>query len=321
MPSASVAPGYFPAFRIAGIDVRFHTLALPLLGLFSYNLEGGDLERAGWRFGGFVLMLLAVLVHELSHGVVARWRGLAVYDVRVHAVGGAARIERPPAVVWTPKDEWVPALAGPLGNLVTALLVGVVAWAVGWGLPSPGMGSQAWARDPVAAFLSANVVLGVLNLVPAFPSDGGRILRAFLAARLPYRTATYVAVAFGSVVVAVAGILLLRAAGPRALVPLAIAVVLLAMYGLAEVRSLRPREMQAAFHRFVATRSGDLPALATLPLDARGLPLPDPAVLGRPDVQPAFLAALGLTPPPPPAAPPPPPATPPAAPGAPDGAS
>lgn len=299
---------------------------MPLLGLFSYNLEGGDLERAGWRFGGFVLMLLAVLVHELSHGIVARWRGLAVYDVRVHAVGGAARIERPPAVVWTPKDEWVPALAGPLGNLVTALVVGVVAWAVGWALPPLGVGSQAWARDPVAAFVSANVVLGVLNLVPTFPSDGGRILRALLASRLPYRTATYVAVALGSAVVVVAGVLLLRAAGPRALVPLAIVVVLLTMYGVAEVKSLRFREVQAAFHRFVAEHVERLPVLATLPRDARGLPLADPAVLSRPEVMAVLIPAFGGPPPPPgyastpdgPAAPPQAPGTPPAAPGAPD---
>lgn len=303
--------------------MRFHTLALPLLGLVAYSLEDGDVGRAGWRFAGFVSMLLAVLVHELSHGFVARRRGLRVFDVRVHAVGGAARIERPPAVLWTPRDEWVPALAGPLGNLLTAVVAWAVVVAVAYPLPPLRFGSPAWGRDPVAAFLSANVVLGVLNLVPAFPSDGGRILRAFLAGRMSYRAATYAAVAVGGVVIVVAAALLIRASGPRALAPLLIAVVLLGMYGWAELQSLRPREMQAAFHRFVAARVGDLPVLATLPRDARGLPLPDPAVLGRPDVQPAFLAALGIPPPPPPAggptAPPssPPPGMPPAAPGAP----
>lgn len=289
----------------------------------SYSLENGDLDQALRRFGGFVVMLVAVLVHELSHGIVARRRGLAVYDVRVHAVGGAARIERPPAVLWTPRDEWVPALAGPLGNLLAAVAAWAVVLAVGYRLPALRFGSSAWGRDPVAAFLSANVVLGVLNLVPAFPSDGGRILRALLAARMSYRAATHAAVAVGAVVIVVAAAFLVRAAGPGALAPLGIAVVLLGMYGWAELQSLRPRELQAAFHRFVAARVGDLPVLATLPRDARGLPLPDPAVLSRPDVQPAFLAALGVPPPPPGYVPPPegpaaPPPLPPA--GAPGGA-
>jgi|GEM_PF-6334738 len=241
-------------------------------------------------------MLVAVLVHELSHGVVARWRGLRVFDVRVHAVGGAARIERPPAVVWTPRDEWVPALAGPLGNLVTGAVTWLVVLAAGYALPPLRFGSPAWGRDAVAAFLSANVVLGLLNLVPAFPSDGGRILRALLASRWSYRTATYAAVAVGSGVVVAAAALLLRASGPRGLVPLGLAVVLLAAYGWAELTSLGPREMQAKFHRFVAAHVGALPILATLPKDARGLPLPDPTILARPDVSPLLHAALGLPP-------------------------
>ncbi len=241
-------------------------------------------------------MLLAVLVHELSHGIVARRRGLRVFDVRVHAVGGAARIERPPAVVWTPRDEWVPALAGPVGNLVTAVVAWLAVLAAGYELPPLRFGSSAWGRDPVAAFLSANVVLGLVNLVPAFPSDGGRILRALLAGRWPYRTATYLAVAVGGVVILGAATFLVRASGPRGLVPLGIAVVLLAMYGAAELKSLESRELQARFHRFVAAEVGALPILATLPRDARGLPLPDPTILARPDVYPRFHAALGLPP-------------------------
>ena len=263
--------------------MRFHTLALPLLGLFAYSVEDGDLERAGRRFGGFVAMLLAVLVHELSHGVVARRRGLRVFDVRVHAVGGAARIERPPAVVWTPRDEWVPALAGPLGNLLTAVVTWLLVLAAGYALPPLGLGSPAWGRDPVAAFLSANVVLGVVNLVPAFPSDGGRILRALLAARWPYRTATYVAVAVGGVAILGTATLLLEASGPRALVPLGLPSSCWRCTGSpSSGRSGRASCRRGSTRVRRDPRRG--PAdLATLPKDARGLPLPDPAILGRPD--------------------------------------
>ena len=248
-------------------------------------------------------MLLAVLLHELSHGVVARRRGLRVFDVRVHAVGGGARIERPPAVVWTPRDEWVPALAGPLGNLAAAGATWLVVLVVGYRLPPLRFGSSAWAWDPVAAFLSANVLLGLVNLVPAFPSDGGRILRALLAARWSYRTATYAAVGVGGGVVLVAAALLVDVAGPRALVPLAIGVALLGTYAVAELRALAPRELAARFHRFVAEHLEQLPILATLPKDARGLPLGDPQILGRPDVYPRLHAALGLPPQGPPASP------------------
>lgn len=270
--------------------MHLHALALPAQALIAWGLADGDLGEAGRRFAGLLGMLAAVLLHELAHGVVARARGLAVLDVRVHAVGGVARIERPPAAAWRPADEWGPALAGPLGNLAVAAVTLGVASAAGVAFPWGRAAPSAWGRDPLAAFFAGNVALGVANLLPVFPSDGGRVLRALLAGATSYRTATRVAVGVGALVAAAATVALVRVSGPRVLPGVGLVLTLLALYGSVELRSLAPRETLHRFHRFVAACGPSVPLLAALPRDPRGLPVPDPAVLDRPEVAAAFAA-------------------------------
>src|SRR5262245_58325194 len=185
--------GWLPAFRLAGVDVRIHALAVPVQAAVAFALSDSGPREAFFRFGVLLLLLAVVLLHELSHGIVARAIGLRVLDVRVHAIGGVARIERRPPPRWTPREEWLPAIAGPAGNLLVAgVSLGVAA---ALHRPVAPFSMRSWVGDPLSAFVGGNLLLGLVNLVPAFPSDGGRVLRALLARRVSYLRATVVAIA------------------------------------------------------------------------------------------------------------------------------
>src|SRR5688572_4905581 len=288
-PAAVREPGsWFPAFRVGGIDVRIHAFAVPLLAAFAFALSDGDVDRAVTRFAALLTMLGAVLLHELSHGFVARAAGLRVLDVRVHALGGVARIEQRPGPLWRPRDEWLPSLAGPCGNLLAAAVTAlgfVVA-----GRDPLALSAGAWASDPAAAFLVANLGLGVLNLVPAFPSDGGRVLRALLARRWTYLTATRVALVVGTIAVAIGTAALLARFGSRVLVGVVPLVVLLGLYGFVEHSNAVARAAYERFCRFVLAEGDRLPTLKGLPRDAHGLPVATAAVFEDSAVRDAWLA-------------------------------
>jgi Zn-dependent protease/predicted transcriptional regulator len=172
---------------IAGIPVRIHwsfLIALPLLALvFGQNvapaaeLVGADpRELAGslwlWGLALTLALFLSVLVHELAHAIYARRKGAAVHDITLLMIGGVSRIGDPPRA----RHEAIMALAGP----GTSLALGVAAGLVFTALPA------GWLEARVALVLLAemNLLLGLFNLVPAFPMDGGRVLRAVLSARL-----------------------------------------------------------------------------------------------------------------------------------------
>src|SRR5262245_23602130 len=177
-PHSPAWSGWLPAFRVAGVDVRIHALAVPVQAAVAFALSESGPREAFFRFGVLLLLLTVVLLHELSHGVVARAIGLRVLDVRVHAIGGVARIERRPPPRWTPREEWLPAIAGPAGNLLVAGVSLAAAAALGRSVEPFAM--RSWVGDPLSAFVGGNLLLGLVNLVPAFPSDGGRVLRALL---------------------------------------------------------------------------------------------------------------------------------------------
>lgn len=278
--------------RLAGIDVRLHALAVPFQALVALAISGGDLEAALPRFASLAVMLLAVLVHELAHGFVARARGLAVFDVRIHGLGGVARIERPPPGTWRPRDEWIPALAGPLGNLVVGGAAAGALAAFG-AQPLRGIVDRRWVEEPATAFVFANLSLGALNLVPAFPSDGGRVLRALLAGKTSYLAATRIALGVGVAVVATGLAVGAFWGGPKVALLLAPVALLLGLYALQEYRGALHRAAYAQFCAFVDAHVERLPILATLPRDPRGLPMPDDAVLADPAVRAAWIASRG----------------------------
>ena len=172
---------------VAGIPVRIHwsfLIALPLLALVlgqnvvpAAQVVGVDpraLAGPSWLWGlGLTLALfVSVLVHELAHALYARRKGAPVHDITLLMIGGVSRIGEPRRA----RHEAIMALAGPASSLALGIAAGLVYAA----LP-PG-----WLEARIALVLVAemNLLLGLFNLIPAFPMDGGRVLRAVLSGRL-----------------------------------------------------------------------------------------------------------------------------------------
>ena len=184
--------------RIAGIEVRIHLtffLLLGWMGLASYQ-EAGT-RAALVSVGLLCLVFFCVLLHEFGHALAARRYGIRTPDITLFPFGGVARIERMPE---KPVQELVIALAGPAVNVVIALLLWLGMMAAG----------ASWRIDPTkfegsltGALLSVNVWLLLFNLIPAFPMDGGRVLRALLALRLGQARATQIAAGIGQAIAVV----------------------------------------------------------------------------------------------------------------------
>jgi len=179
--------------RIAGIDIHLHLTFLILLGWVALSHY---LQRQNWQdaLGGlaFVLSLFTIVVlHELGHALTARRFGIRTRDITLLPIGGVARLERIPE---KPREELLVALAGPAVNgLLAALLFGVLFAVEGWSAKE----FNVVGGNFLAKLMWVNVTLAVFNLLPAFPMDGGRVLRAFLAMRMDYVRATNIAASIG----------------------------------------------------------------------------------------------------------------------------
>jgi len=180
--------------RVAGIDVYMHGTFLILLAWvgLSHYLERHRLADAGAGIV-FILALFAIVVlHELGHALTARHYGIRTRDITLLPIGGVARLERMPD---DPKQELLVALAGPAVNVVLAVVL--------FGVVTPAAALAAWqdvqwvGGDFLSKLMWVNVSLALFNLIPAFPMDGGRVLRAFLAMRMEYVRATHIAAQIG----------------------------------------------------------------------------------------------------------------------------
>lgn len=182
----------FTLGRWFGIEVRMHVTFILLLGFVgvAYGLRGGvGAALAGVVF--FALLFLCVLLHEFGHALAARQYGIRTRDITLLPIGGLARLERLPE---RPAQELWVALAGPLVNVV-------IAGGLFLGLMLSGRGALILhgitEGSLVARLLAANVFLVVFNLLPAFPMDGGRVLRSLLAMQMPFARATRIAARIG----------------------------------------------------------------------------------------------------------------------------
>lgn len=175
-------------FRIRGIDIKVHLTFVPILIWATYRWGiAGRGGMTGAAFGVVVTLLLFVCVtlHELAHSFVAMHYGVKVRDITLLPIGGLAQIEKMPE---KPSQELKMSLAGPLTNLVIAGLL--IAICLPFEFRSTvsindlyrTLDSISWP-GLVAYLVTANLALGLFNLVPAFPMDGGRVLRALLAMR------------------------------------------------------------------------------------------------------------------------------------------
>jgi Zn-dependent protease/CBS domain-containing protein len=192
----------FKVARIGGIEVRIHVTFLLLLAVFAsfYGAQGGASGTVK-IFIFFLLIFLCVLLHELGHAFAAKAYGIRTVDITLLPIGGVARMERMPE---KPAQELVVAIAGPLVNVVIAaalLFVLSVTGNLDFGeMLDPTRFNALWA------LLYTNVMMVVFNLIPAFPLDGGRVLRALLATRLSYERATQIAATVGQALALLMGI-------------------------------------------------------------------------------------------------------------------
>src|SRR5712692_4849625 len=163
-------------FRVRGIPVRVHMSWLVVFGLIAWSLAAGyfphevpNLPLVTYWANGMLaatLLFLSVLLHELSHSLVAVHYGMPVSGITLHIFGGVSQLTREPD---RPGAEWNMAVAGPLTSFAIAMVLSVLYRVVG-------------LSAPVAAvtryLIFMNIMVGIFNLLPGYPLDGGRLLRA-----------------------------------------------------------------------------------------------------------------------------------------------
>jgi Zn-dependent protease/CBS domain-containing protein len=178
---------------IAGTQVRIHITFLLFLGwIFISGYASGGTQEAWSSLVFLVLIFACVLAHEFGHIFMARAFGVSTPDVTLLPIGGVARLERIPE---KPHEELLVAIAGPLVNVAIALTLAGL-----FGASLDARHLTALESTQVSLFdrlASVNLFLALFNMIPAFPMDGGRVLRALLASRLGFVRATEVAATIG----------------------------------------------------------------------------------------------------------------------------
>ena len=177
-----------PIVRIAGIQLRIHVTFLLLLGWIALGSTGAALF--------LLLLFLCVVLHEFGHAFAAKAFGINTPDITLLPIGGVARLERMPE---EPAQELIIAVAGPAVNLI---ITGCL-FLTGGSFIYP-LTTDTGLRDLV---LTINMMLLLFNLLPAFPMDGGRVLRALLATRLSYARETQIAANIGQACAFIFGLL------------------------------------------------------------------------------------------------------------------
>lgn len=197
--TSRATPGSLLTIRLFGVPVRFHfTFVLLVVFLIAVGLEG----PSGAEAAIYVMALFAsVLLHELGHSLVSKRYGIRTEEIVMFPIGGVARLERNPK----PREELWIAVAGPAVNILIAAVLLAVAAAMD--------GTVQWDKifakksgDLIGQVAAGNLVLALFNLLPAFPMDGGRILRAMLALKRGETAATETAARAGRVLAILMGL-------------------------------------------------------------------------------------------------------------------
>lgn len=190
--------------EIAGIVIYLHITFLILIACvgFSPLAQGEGLNAAINRTAFLMALFGCVLLHELGHSLTAKRFGIQVRDITLLPIGGVARLERMPD---EPKQELLVAVAGPLVNVAIAFILFLSNLLMG--KPWSAMSFNLVRGDFFSELMWVNFSLAFFNLLPAFPMDGGRILRAYLAQKINYVRATQIAANIGQGMAILFGIL------------------------------------------------------------------------------------------------------------------
>lgn len=201
--------------QVAGIPIKLHMTFFIILLLGAWQWAGrGDDPLRGAIFGITLMMALffCVVLHELGHSLMARRFGIQTREILLLPLGGIAQLDKNPE---QPRHELLIALAGPVVNLLIAAMLVLVGLSPqvslfnslldGQGLTAA-LSGQPSLHNLLLWLLSANLSLVLFNLIPAFPLDGGRVLRALLAMGLGYPRATRIAAGIGQLIAIIIGI-------------------------------------------------------------------------------------------------------------------
>jgi Zn-dependent protease len=192
--------------RIAGIALHVHATFLLLVAWVAAQEYGQGLLAVAGSLVYIVALFAIVVLHELGHALTARRFGIMTRDIILLPIGGVARLERMPR---NPRQELAVALAGPAVNVALAIVLYALVRLTG---PPPSVDLYdvdilTSARAFCYQLVFVNIMLALFNLVPAFPMDGGRVLRALLAMRMSsYARATEIAARIGRGLALVLGI-------------------------------------------------------------------------------------------------------------------
>ncbi len=170
-----------PLMRLLGFEIRFDLTWLIVVALVVWSLSAGlfpatfaDLPISTYVWMGIlgaIGLFASIVLHELAHSVVGRRLGMRIRGITLFALGGASELAEEPA---TARTEFLMAIAGPVASVILALVFFLLGWAI----------SAAGGPGPLAAvlgyLLGMNLILAGFNMIPAFPLDGGRVLRAAL---------------------------------------------------------------------------------------------------------------------------------------------
>ena len=168
----------FKLFKVFGIEIRLDFSWFIVFALFAYyfgfnyfpavlpDVNGGIIAVV--TIITVILFFSSVLIHEISHSLVAKSKGTPVERITLFLFGGMAQIEKESE---TPMSEFVMAIAGPVASFLLAIIFGVI-----WYLT----GQYELIREPVRYLTIINILLGVFNMLPGYPLDGGRVLRSII---------------------------------------------------------------------------------------------------------------------------------------------
>ncbi len=188
--------GSWKLARIAGIDVYIHWTFVLLIAWIAgmHALRGESLQTTVQGVGLILAIFACVVAHEFGHALTARRFGIKTQDITLWPIGGVARLERMPD---DPVQELWVALAGPAVNVVIAGVLFVAIGVLKGFSAISGSQMTTVGGDFLQQLLGVNVILVVFNLLPAFPMDGGRVLRALLATQMDHVRATDIAATIG----------------------------------------------------------------------------------------------------------------------------